>query len=233
MKRAIKIKIFLSLLLLGFFNFCYADTLYLKNGHNVEGLIKAEDNYSIDLEFSSGIITFRKDQVEKISRSSRGEARKIRERWKKEKEAFSDLKLKVDTEGRISPGSINFVQQPSSIFVSAVIDNKVQANLLLDTGASITMLSRKVGEQLGVDFKDLRDIFQVELADGRRILAKYYVVNSIRVQDVEARGIPVSILMQDIVGQSSQDGLLGMSFLSRFRVKIDYTNKTLQLEKLE
>ena len=65
------ITIFLALFI-GLFNFksqASADTLFLKNGRSIDGLIKKEDVDNVELEISFGSMKFSKKQIDSIVRS--------------------------------------------------------------------------------------------------------------------------------------------------------------------
>jgi predicted aspartyl protease len=68
------------------------------------------------------------------------------------------------------------------------------------------------------------------VADGRKIHARYVVLDSVSVQGVEARKVEAAVLSEDR-DPNMKDGLLGMSFLKRFKFNIDLQNTKLSLEK--
>ena len=70
------------------------------------------------------------------------------------------------------------------------------------------------------------------MADGKQINAKQIVLDSIKVENVEAQGVEAAIILDEISDAGLQDGLLGMSFLKKFNFKVDQRNKKLILEKL-
>lgn len=109
---------------------------------------------------------------------------------------------------RFTPG------QP--IWVSAWINNAGSAQLMLDTGASVTTISPRVLEQLGVSSRSaLRGSIKgvTGVAD-----ALFVLLDSIEVSG--ARAGPIRVVSHDSeLGQG--DGLLGRDFLDRFTVNID------------
>ena len=101
----------------------------------------------------------------------------------------------------------------------------------MDTGASIMMLRKDVAKKLGLDLDTAKFDMQVQLADGRKVNAKYVVLESVKVQNSEALNVDAAVLL-DEADISFGEGLLGMSFLSRFNFKVDQKEKKLILEKL-
>ena len=77
--------VFCQLIFIFLFSQVFADTIKLKNGRSVEGIIKAEDGERIELEVGSGSVKFLKSEIADISRSSGSELSSLRERWKKNK----------------------------------------------------------------------------------------------------------------------------------------------------
>jgi len=229
-KRRLKY-ILLVLIFLGFAALTSADTLYLKNGRSIEGIIKNEDAESIELEVGSGSVKFDKTQVESVIRSSGAEAEAMRQDWERKKK---------DTERKISqqkekeekrPREAGFDKQGNDIIVSALLDKKVEVSLVLDTGASITMITRDVAKKLGLNVDRLKPDMHPQLADGRQVNAKYIIIDSVKVENSEARKVEACILL-DQSASIGADGLLGMSFLKRFNFKVDHKAKKLILEKL-
>ena len=60
----------------------HADTLVLKNGRRMEGIIKEETEEKIILDIGYGTITVKKENVSQIQRSDEDESQKIKTRWK-------------------------------------------------------------------------------------------------------------------------------------------------------
>lgn len=110
-----------------------------------------------------------------------------------------------------------------AIIVPVTFNGTVTANLLLDTGASMTMISRRVASNLALPAIASGLISGI----GGTINAQIARVESIKVGDAEVGGMPVSI--HDISRFPRFEGLLGMDFLSRFHVSVDSTKQLLVL----
>lgn len=229
----------LPLILLGifvilfvFFALAYADTLYLKNGRNIEGLIKSEDGEFVDLEIYFGAVKFRRDEIARIEKSSPQEVLAIRQKWERQKEQVQSQLLQRQLEEEKKPKKVQFIEESQSIVVGVTLNKKIEASLVLDTGASLVMLRRNIAEKLKIDLDKIKPEGALILADGRQVKAKQIILESIKVEGVEAKDVEAAVILDEAGDLKIGDGLLGMSFLKRFNFKVDHKEKRLILEKL-
>jgi len=157
--------------------------------------------------------------------------------------AYRDQVETMETEGRLSGSepSREPIAQPSSNLESlgqnsVVTPVHIQNNqvlvpvtvgygertatviLLLDTGASATMLDRDVARQLGV--RNTQTV-QGRVADGRTVRAERGVLDFLQVGPLQVRDLDAAFM--DRRGHSpTYDGLLGMNFLRHFQYRIDF-----------
>jgi clan AA aspartic protease (TIGR02281 family) len=208
-----------------------ADTLILKDGRVVEGIIKAETQDSVKLEFEIGTIEYKKEQIESIRRSAPDESRRLQQKWEKGKSEAAGIRQGEGSskEQRVGPkpGS----QKVEHIAVDAVLNKKIPVKLLLDTGASYVVLSSKIGKKLGIDSESPGEVVRLQIGDGSRIAARYVSLKSVAVEGVEATEVGGAVLLDESENVLSFDGVLGMSFLNRFNFKVDHTNKRLTFEE--
>jgi len=210
-----------------------ADTIYLKNGRSIEGLVKKEDADFVELEISFGSMKFSRKQIERITTSSAEEAAVIRKEWAEEKIRAQERAREAELRREYEPKQINMDKQSGHVVVTTLLNNKVKANLVLDTGASLILLSRKVAANLGTEINDKEGTpIELIMADGRRENAKMIILDSVKVQDSEVKDVEAAVLPDKESATMSEDGLLGMSFLKKFNFKIDQKNDKLILEKL-
>ena len=221
------------IILFSFLSRSNADTLYLKNGRSIEGLIKKEDADNVDLEISFGSMKFSKKQIERIDRSSPKEVQLIRDGWADEKIKAQERAKEEAIMREHEPKQVNMDKQSGHVVVVATLNRKVKANLILDTGASLILLSSKIADSLGIDAngKDGNPI-ELIMADGRKIETRMIILDSVSVQDSEVENIEAAILPETESAVTPYDGLMGMSFLKEFNFKIDQKNDKLILEKL-
>jgi clan AA aspartic protease (TIGR02281 family) len=112
------------------------------------------------------------------------------------------------------------------LVVDALFNGKVTEPLLVDTGASQTVISPKVAAELGLEGGQ---VVHAVLADGRSVEGKLIVLDSLAVGDSRVEKTPVVVLAAP---GPQAEGLLGMSFLKNFMFQLDLANKKLILEGL-
>jgi predicted esterase len=93
-----KIFIFVFLFVTSFISEIKADTIYLKNGRSMEGLITREDEERVELDIGIGKVTFTRSDIERISKSSRDESISIRQEWQKQERLQEEERLKIKQE---------------------------------------------------------------------------------------------------------------------------------------
>lgn len=101
-------------------------------------------------------------------------------------------------------------------------------NLLIDTGATTTAISRRVFGQLRNQYKfELIGRFLVRTANGN-VMAPMYQFASLNINQATVENITVVVLPMQ--GMEHADGLLGMNFLREFEFRLDQKNAKLYLE---
>jgi clan AA aspartic protease (TIGR02281 family) len=126
--------------------------------------------------------------------------------------------------------SVGVEKAGNSLIVNVLLNGKVPARLLVDTGASTTLLYKEVTERLAVPPEAVVGASRSTVADGRTLEGTVVRLDSIAVGKSVARGTLASVV--PIEGQGF-DGLLGMSFLGRFITRVDAANAKLILEDLK
>lgn len=110
------------------------------------------------------------------------------------------------------------------MFVEAVVNEQVLVPFLLDTGASLTIITRATALSLGLDDWESLD-WRTFTTSGGRIRTPVIELDSIRVDDIELEDVDVAI----DVDEHLPFGLLGMNFLRHFRVVVDHQRQQVQL----
>jgi len=98
--------------------------------------------------------------------------------------------------------------------------------LLIDTGASMTMLTAEALQRHGLRYRETGRSQLFSTANGQ-LRAPIYVLESLSVGDWYVQQLEVGVL--DLGAQAGIDGLLGMNFLSQFRFFIDQNEPVLRL----
>ena len=132
-------------------------------------------------------------------------------------------------EQAVRPASISVpLERLGSLFVVTIQINETRpARLILDTGASHTILSRAIARELGLF--SLRPVASVTMHTvGGSVQADMVQVDSIRIAGAEVRNSIVAIY--DLPDAPPDiEGLLGLSVLHQFEVTLDTTRSRLHL----
>ncbi len=98
--------------------------------------------------------------------------------------------------------------------------------LLIDTGASLTIFTPEVLAQHGIRYQDTGRTAVFNTANGP-VRAPVYRIDSLAVGDWQVRQLDIGVL--DLGGGTGVDGLLGMNFLGHFQFFIDQNRALLRL----
>lgn len=113
------------------------------------------------------------------------------------------------------------------IVLPALVNGKGPFHFILDTGASLTVLSTGVAGQLGIGRSKRR---ATALGAGGSIDARLTRIRSFSVGNLEVRNLHAAVMdLSDLRKSLSypMDGIIGYNLLSRYRVTIDYPAKRL------
>jgi predicted aspartyl protease len=111
------------------------------------------------------------------------------------------------------------------VFVPVTLCNgstETEVHLLLDTGATSTVITPEVAARLNIDDSDH---VKVQVVGGRVFTARRSVLSQMRVGPAQRSNQPVVIVSQR--GGGIGDGLLGMSFLAGLKYTIDFQRQTI------
>jgi clan AA aspartic protease (TIGR02281 family) len=107
--------------------------------------------------------------------------------------------------------------------VPVTLNHAIQATMLLDTGATYTVVSRRLATSLG-----LYEASRTTLSTANGLIS----VPLARLQSLKvgvAEALDVTVAIQDISTNATVAGLLGLDFLSRFHTSIDSRKQLLIL----
>ncbi|HXH82180.1 MAG TPA: retroviral-like aspartic protease family protein [Candidatus Tectomicrobia bacterium] len=106
-----------------------------------------------------------------------------------------------------------------------VLNDRRSARFLVDTGAAISVVTPELAEELGIEPARTSRILTLQTAAGLT-RGPLVTIPAIRVGDVEARDVPGVIhpLWRGL------DGVLGNTFLGRFKITLHPEARTLTLE---
>ena len=115
------------------------------------------------------------------------------------------------------------------LLADVLINNKIHASLVVDTGSPVVMLTSSFIQKLGLDLSQSNEGY-VEVLNGK-YKAAAVSLDSIKLGGAQAQDVSATVLLED--SKEIKDGLLGLSFLSKFHFTLDQTGQKLILRKLE
>jgi len=124
--------------------------------------------------------------------------------------------------------SVPIAHKGQVVVVQATLNEKASASFVVDTGASYTMISRAVARELAFDLGTPLPTIPFQTANGV-IQAPLISLEWIDVGGMKVKDLTVAV--HDVFPDPSISGLLGLNFLSNFRLDIDTKNGLLHLEK--
>jgi clan AA aspartic protease (TIGR02281 family) len=124
--------------------------------------------------------------------------------------------------------SVPFQRKGEIVIIQATVNEKALVNFVVDTGASYTMISQAIAKELDIDLQKKLPTLPFQTANGI-IQAPLISLNSVDVGGMQVRNLTAAV--HDAFPDSTISGLLGLNFLSEFRMDIDTKNGVLHLEK--
>ena len=116
----------------------------------------------------------------------------------------------------------------SLLLLPVTANGREHLTLLLDTGASKTILRPSVAARLGIAPSSGAPRWPSQLADGRVIVIPYTRLRSITLGGLVVEDLDVGVY--EILGESGQvDGILGGDLLGHFRMTVDRKAERLEL----
>jgi clan AA aspartic protease (TIGR02281 family) len=124
--------------------------------------------------------------------------------------------------------SVPFERQGQVVVVEAMLNRKTPVKFIVDTGASYTMISSAIAKELAIDTDQNPRTVPFQTANGV-IQAPLISLESIAVAGMEVKNLTAAV--HDVLPDAKIAGLLGLNFLSNFRLDIDTQKGMLHLEK--
>ena len=118
------------------------------------------------------------------------------------------------------------------IYVEARLNQVENVRLLLDTGASCTVINPDVAASLGISPDKDDPVYPVSVFGGAKVDVPYVKLRKIRVGEAFMENLLVGVYLAISV-MPSTDGILGTDFLGAFSVSIDQHNGKLTLKSHE
>ncbi|QPJ64946.1 MAG: TIGR02281 family clan AA aspartic protease [Candidatus Nitrohelix vancouverensis] len=123
---------------------------------------------------------------------------------------------------------IDLIPLPGGHFIATVeLNRRVSAKLMLDTGASMITLSKRVADQLSLGlYSAPRISFSTA---GGEVAMPLVALDRVQIGGAQAFNVEAAVNPNEM---GEVDGLLGMSFLSHFKMELDQVNAKLILKPL-
>lgn len=115
---------------------------------------------------------------------------------------------------------VDFTKIDGHILVPVVLNEDVEAHVLVDTGAGITVLSTSLADVLGLDVTQGHVVTLKTMAVD--VEAQLAVLDSLRVAGFSRQNFPVAVTaLPPLDGKTPLQGILGMDFMSHYTIHID------------
>ncbi len=123
---------------------------------------------------------------------------------------------------------VKLVRRGNGLTTSVLLNRKVREDLIVDTGATDTVISSSLAKKIGIQAAKGKNVL-CQVADGRTVNGKQINIKEVRVGGAKVYNVQAVVLDSGEMGDSP--GLLGMSFLKNFVFKVDTEKELLVLQK--
>ena len=123
---------------------------------------------------------------------------------------------------------IKLTRRGNSFTTDALLNRKVKTELIVDTGATDTVISANLAKKLGISLNRGQNVLY-QVANGSSVSGKQINIKEVRVGGAKVYNVQAVVLDSGEMGNSP--GLLGMSFLNNFVFKVDTEKELLVLQK--
>jgi tetratricopeptide (TPR) repeat protein len=127
-----------------------------------------------------------------------------------------------------NPAPIRFRKSLNLIFTGVMINGRGPYDFAVDTGATQTVLSEKLADQIGL--KPVTTTIMHGVGGGGKIDTKLYSVKEISLGDLKIKNIPVGTFNDPLVTQLA-DGIFGTAILADFIITVNYPANQLEISR--
>lgn len=143
---------------------------------------------------------------------------------------FRDNQIAQEEVTKTDDSGIKLDRIGDHFLVSATIQDEFQSLLMIDTGASTTVISQRLYRSIRSEADtEYLGRYNINTANGQ-IRAPVFRFSSLSIEDYSVPDIAIVVLPME---ELQADGLLGMNFLRAFRFIIDQEDSTLHLFRRE
>jgi clan AA aspartic protease (TIGR02281 family) len=119
---------------------------------------------------------------------------------------------------------VNLLRRHELLLAEVILNHRIRQYFIIDTGASFTLINWQTARDLGLDINDSTPSVPIFTAS-QLIFTPLVALKSIKVGNAEVEN--VDVLIHNLPSASA--GLLGNSFLNKFKVVIDSVNGKMTL----
>ena len=123
---------------------------------------------------------------------------------------------------------VDLFRKHELLLAEVILNDRVRQYFILDTGASFTLINRPTAKELGITIDENTPFMPIFTASSL-IFTPLVTLKSIRVGEAEVEN--VDVLIHDMPSETA--GLLGNSFLNKFKVMIDSVNGKMTLYSMQ
>jgi clan AA aspartic protease (TIGR02281 family) len=142
----------------------------------------------------------------------------------KEKPTSSPVPKSSEPQGM----EVNLWRRGELWMAEVVLNGRIRQNFVVDTGASFTLISKEAAKELGLSIDENTPFIPIASVSSV-ILTPLVTLKSVRVGKAEVEDVDALIYSMS----SGQEGLLGNSFLNKFKVVLDSVQGKMTLFQLE
>jgi len=127
-----------------------------------------------------------------------------------------------------NPAPIRFRKSLNLIFTGVMINGQGPYDFAIDTGATQTVLSEKLANQIGL--QPVTTTIMHGVGGGGKIDTKLYNVKEMGLGDLKIKNVPVGTFNDPLVTQLA-DGIFGTAMLADFIITVNYPGNQLELSR--
>ncbi len=124
--------------------------------------------------------------------------------------------------------SVDLFRKHELLLAEVVLNGRLKQYFIVDTGASFTLINKATARELGITVDETTPVIPIFTASSL-IFTPMVTLSSIRVGEAEVENVDVLIYNMP----SDSAGLLGNSFLNKFKVVIDSMNGKMTLYSMQ
>jgi clan AA aspartic protease (TIGR02281 family) len=124
--------------------------------------------------------------------------------------------------------TVDLVRKHELLLAEVVLNEKIKQHFIVDTGASFTLINLPTAKELGITIDENTPFIPIFTASSL-IFTPLVTLRSIRVGEAEVEN--VDVLIHNMPSDSA--GLLGNSFLNKFKVVLDSNNGKMTLYSMQ